>query len=198
MNVIPEFHSKSRGSRGDRLVEKYIKALGLCSVFVGGPVRQFPAKIGHNSEVVDRSSGAKFVIWEREWCQSVAGAQAVIIETLSRWKRERIGDPRNGWIEASVQDVHRSIFEGAKAIGIALTTNHTLKERSQVFLDRAEEKIFLMQRDGSLRPINKAFRAHRLAAQASGQKQPNYQEFIDAYMADTFELIAREVLGGNA
>lgn len=198
MVVVPEFHSKTRATREERLLERYIGALGLHSIFVGAPEAQFPAKIGHNAEVVGRSSGGKFIIWEREWCGSPQQAHAVVGEVLSRLQSHRTGTPGNGWVGVDVYRAHLAVHEAADALKIPLTANQRLQDRGRLFLDRAEQKIFSMRRDGSLRAVNKAFKAQRVEAQSKGRKMPNYQEFLDAYLHDFFELIARQVFGAAA
>lgn len=198
MNIVPEFHSKTRARREDRLIERYIGVLGMCSVFVGAPVQQIPVKVGYNAEIVGRATGARFIIWEREWCRSAKEAQAVVSETLSRLQPHRIGVPQNGWIDVDVTRAHRTVHEAAQASGVHLTANQRVQDRGREFLERAEQKIFSMSRDGSLRALNKTFKAQRIEAQLNGHKMPNYQEVLDAYMHETFVAVARSTIGAPA
>lgn len=86
----------------------------------------------------------------------------------------------------------------AAELGITLTGNATVIERSEAAVARLDQRIEAMRRSGDLKTTNQRYKAYRLEQLRLGNGPMSYNEFVDAGLEAVMEAIALEVFGVRA
>ncbi len=147
------------------LVAAYRQGLGLAAVAVvdcAGSLRVAAEATGRGEPATEGEAPAVLARW---WCRRVLDAQRIAAAV-----------PDNAATPAG-----EAVLAAARRLRVTLYSDAEIADAAAAVIARVDEEIAQLQRRGDLKSVNKAYREHRLAAAARGEKVARYQDWMRQY-----------------
>jgi hypothetical protein len=166
-----------------KLADIYVRATGLTAIYVIGPASGRPIKIGyakrprHRLETIKVGHWEKIIIHDAYWVANTAIAKAVEDAThavLERQKLRLAGE----WFDISASDGMAAIALVLESMGLQLMTDDYVWVEAKRAVDLIEAHLRKMQENRELKPVKRAYRAHRLKLASTQQKCESYGRWM--------------------
>jgi hypothetical protein len=162
----------------------YLAAVSAACVYIGpGPT------IGADVRLPRQA------VWAA-WCKDVRAAQKVATPDLL----VRVADD-GVRVGRSVEQLAAAIEQRAKQLHVTLTAHSVAVERALKLAMRVDQTLATLQQRGDMAAFNRAYRQHRLQAQARGEKFIGYPAAAATLRAVVIRCLAntdRETLNASA
>jgi hypothetical protein len=171
------------GGTEERLVRAYIGALDLVGVHViAGGDELMMIRIGRDpaalAKRVQASTGHAVEVCATRWVRREEHA-CWIVEACT----ERLPKLVGKWLAITVPVATKAIEIVAAELGATLATDEMIRERAALVVRDVEEQVERMKAAGDLRPVTRAYRAHRLARAAEGKRAEPWHSYFASWKA---------------
>lgn len=156
----------------DRLAKHYIRAADLRAIYLaaGGSVRLGITRDPDRCARDLRHAGVAVAgLW---WCSSAAAATAVMAAVEAAYPGILRGVP------GDADKIAASVCELAHICKVTLTPDRVVRARAAAVAADVDRRVKAMQASGELRALNRAYRAARSAAEASGARFMPYGAYL--------------------
>jgi hypothetical protein len=174
------------------LIAAYREGLGLAAIAVvqegGGP--RIVARGEPHTPAADVGLEAAAMRW---WCRRAADAERVAASaarSLRRESKDGAGRPSLEAATRALQDFPAAVEGAARRLRIPLYSDDDIAMDAERIIARVEAEIENLKRAGELKPVNQAYRAHRLQASARGEKAAPYANWLNQYKANLVRELA--------
>jgi hypothetical protein len=182
--------------RIDRLSAAFIAKTPLHCVYIAGPIERRPVKVDVDRLTIGPKEGNKFIFWRRYWLPN--GKQARFLAEkfmVESWQDQRQNFARWYWLD--VDQAETRLRRLAAEARLLLTANSDVVARAAAVIDRYDEKLSAMNKTGELKPLNRAFKALRIANEKLGRVTPRYEVWLDQQLEVVLNAIVAEYFVGH-
>jgi hypothetical protein len=183
--------------RKDRLASVYIQKTPLQCIYIAGSIERRPVKVATDRLTIEPREGNKFIYWRRYWVPSARAAAAVLDRFVASSWREQRNDYAQ-WYWLNVDDAEARLRLAASDLGVNLTANADVLRRVADVVSRYDEKLTTMIKSGEMKPLNKGYKAYRIANERLARKAMPYEEWLDKQLEPVLEAIIAEFFRGGS
>lgn len=181
--------------RHEKLIAKFITKTPLHCIYIAGPIKRRPVKVAIDRLTVEPREGNKFIFWRRFWVASEGHARAVVDTFATASWADRGQTPSWYWLDVDICE--ERLREIARDRGIPLTANADVVRRAGEVVKRYDDALTAMTRRGEMKPLNRAYKAHRASESNLGRKALCYEDWRDQRLNSVFEAIAAQIFRGH-
>lgn len=170
----------------------FIQKTDLFCIYIGGPIERRPVKIDVDRLTIEPREGNKFIFWRRYWVSTEKQARLIVERFAAASSREKRGG-FTSWYGLNVDDAEARLRRTASELGVTLTANENVVRRAAEVIARYDDKRAAMNKAGEMKPLNKAYKAYRIANERLGNAPLHYDAWIDTQLEPVIDALVVEI-----